>query len=266
MPDWLLGVWQRQWLEENGVRSNTLDVHYLQTPTVFGDVRFPVERQSFSRATSFADLSESELRMLARQRGFTGRTLVSGGVATWGHEISFQPPDGTTDTGRLERASDGILYEHGLDGSYTEAWQAVPGRAGRYLVIRIERSGRLDRVLVVAGDHFLYVRNRAKDLPVAESLDSLIASTNATRDQVIEYLDCEFSTGWVIEGHAPWVIERSTLPWRESHRLDFINAILPADLANGMARHNTVIERWTIPVNTLGPNEINTLLGTIPSG
>ena len=265
VPDWLLGVWHRQWLEEDGVRSNSREVYYLQTPTVFGDVRFPVDRPAFSRAASFADLSAGELRWLAQQQGFTGRTRMTGAVATWSHEISFQPSDGTTDAGRLERKSDGIMYEHGLDGSYTEAWKTVPGRAGRYLVIRIERSGRLDRVLIVAGDHFLYVRNREKDLPVASSLDSLMSSTNATRDQVIEYLDCEFSTGWVTDGHSPWVIQRSTLPWREAHRLDLVDQVLPADIANGLTRHNTATERWTIPVNTLKPSDIKALFGAAPS-
>lgn len=265
VPDWLLGVWHREWIEEDGVRSNTRDVHYLQTPTVFGDVRFPVDRPTFPRATSFADLSENELRSLAQQIGFTGHTRITGDVATWSHEISFQPPDGSTDTGRLERISDGIMHEHGINGSYTEAWQALPGRSGRYLVIKIERGGRLDRVLIIAGDHFLYVRNRVGDLPVSESLDSLISSTHATRDQTIEYLDCEFSTGWVTQGHAPWVIERSTLPWRESHQVDLVDEILPEDIADGMARHNTATERWSVPVNTLDSNEIKALLGATPS-
>ena len=264
VPDWLLGIWHRQWLEEDGVRSNTRDVYYLQTPTVFGDARFPVDRPEFPLAASFADLSDSDLRFLARQQGFTGHTTVAGAVATWGHEIDFQPSDGTTDAGRLERKSDGIMYEHSLDGSYTEAWQSVPGRAERYLVIRIERSGRLERVLIVAGNHFLYVRNRVTDLPVASSLISLISSMNTTRDQIIAYLDCEFSMGLVSEGPAPWVIQRSTLPWREARRLDLVDEILPADFANGMTRHSAGSERWTVPVNTISSSDISALFGINP--
>jgi hypothetical protein len=113
----------------------------------------------------------------------------------------------------------------------------------------------------VAGDHFLYVRNRTKDLPVSDSLDALISSANATRDQIIEYLDCEFSTGRIPEGHTPWVIQRSTLPWREARRLEIVDQILPTDIANGMARHNTAVEHWTVPVNTLGSSEIRALFG-----
>jgi len=39
-----------------GRRSSTLDVHYLQTPTFFADVRIPLDRPRFPRAVSFADL------------------------------------------------------------------------------------------------------------------------------------------------------------------------------------------------------------------
>jgi hypothetical protein len=262
VPDWLLGIWHRQWIERAGVRSNPLDAEYLQTPTVFGDVRFLNDRPQFAHASSFADLTDADLRLLARQQGMTGRTSVVGAVATWEHEVGFQPPDGTTDAGRLQLANHGIMYEHGLDDSYTEAWQAA--HAGGYLVIRIERSARLDRLLIVAGNRFLFVRNRAKDLPVSDSLEALIASSRATRDQIIEYLDCEFSTGTVPQGHAPWLIQRSTLPWREGHRLELVDDILAADVTNGMTRHNSGLEQWSIPVNTLGPNEIRTLFEDSP--
>ena len=56
VPGWLWGVWQREWIEERGSRSSTLDVHYLQTPTFFADVRIPLDRPRFPRAVSFADL------------------------------------------------------------------------------------------------------------------------------------------------------------------------------------------------------------------
>jgi hypothetical protein len=55
LPPWLLGAWTRDWIERKGVRTSVFDVHYLQTPTIFGDVRFPIGRPKFPRATSFAD-------------------------------------------------------------------------------------------------------------------------------------------------------------------------------------------------------------------
>jgi len=56
VPSWLSGLWTRDWIEAQGRRSSTLDVHYLQTPTFFADVRIPLDRPRFPRAVSFADL------------------------------------------------------------------------------------------------------------------------------------------------------------------------------------------------------------------
>lgn len=262
VPDWLLGIWHRQWIERGGVRSNPREVEYLQTSSVFGDIRIPIERPQFSRAASFADLSDGDLKLLAAQQAMAGRTRVEGAVATWDHQISFQPEDGSSDAGRLQLSSDQTLYEHGLDGSYTEAWRATPAK--RFLVIQIAHSGRPDRLLIVAGDRFMYVRNRRMDLPTAESLEALIAATHAGRAQIIDYLDCEFSTGTVPTGHAAWVIQRSTLPWRESRRLEFVDDLSSADFTDGMVRHSTAAEQWSVPVNSFSANEIQALFAASP--
>jgi hypothetical protein len=164
LPSWLLGVWSREWIAKQDVRPNTFDVHYLQAPTFFADVRFPTDQPRLVRAGSFADLTDAELLLLARQRGFTGRTTVTGTTATWHHEIDFQPPDGTEDVGRLEPIAGIGMVEHALDESYVESWRRVSVDEGRFLVIRIERAGRLDRVLLVISDDFLYVRNHSKRL------------------------------------------------------------------------------------------------------
>ena len=82
LPPWLLGAWTRDWIERKGARTSAFDVHYLQTPTLFGDARFPIDRPKVPRATSFADLTDSELRSLTRQRGFTGRTTVTRDTST----------------------------------------------------------------------------------------------------------------------------------------------------------------------------------------
>jgi hypothetical protein len=257
VPDWMLGIWRRQWIERAGVKSSTTEVEYLQTPRVFGDVRFPTDRPQFTHAASFADLTDDDLKALAQQYAMAGRTRVAGAVATWDHEIRYQPPNGETDAGRLDRSDGAVIYEHGLDGSYTEAWEV--SRATRFLVVRIERSGRLDRLLILAGNRFMFIRNRAKDLPTSDSLDALITSTKLTRDQIIEYLDCEFSIGSVPGGHASWMIQKSTLPWLESHRLEFVDRLGAADFSSGLARHDVGDEHWSVPVNTLSRGEIQAL-------
>ena len=220
-PTWLRGTWSHEWLQEGKERSSTLDVHYLQTPTYFADIRIPKDRTRISNAKSFTDLTDEQLRLLAGQNGYTGRTTLAGAIATWHEDIAFRPSDGTPDQGRLERVSRDRMYEHGLDGSYIESWKFLTDGQGRFLVVRVEHSGRLLQTLVVVGDQFVYVRNRARDLPLSPSFDALFKATNATREQIIEYLDCEFSAGRVRGGSVPWEIEQSTLPWREGRRLDF---------------------------------------------
>jgi hypothetical protein len=259
VPAWLRGTWTREWLQEGKQRSNTLDVHYLQTPTYFADVRVLKDRTGLANARSFADLTDDQLRLLAGQMGYTGRTTMEGPIATWHEDIAFRPSDGTPDKGRLERIARDRMYEHGLDDSYIESWKFLTSGQGRFLVIRVEHSGRLLRALVVVGNEFVYVRNRAKDLPLAASFDALIKATNATREQIVEYLDCEFSVGRVRGGSVLWKIERSTLPWREGRRLDFVEQISVGDGRAGPVPVTVGEDRWTVPVNTLSLDEIKAL-------
>src|SRR6516165_6831521 len=184
VPTWLRGVWSREWIQEGKEKSSTLDVHYLQTPRYFADIRILKKRPGVSNARSFSDLTDEQLRLLAGQNGYAGQTTLVGTIATWHADIAFRPPDGSPDEGRLERVSHDHIFEHGLDGSYIESWRFLTNGQGRFLVIRMQHSGRLLRTLVVVGTQFVYVRNRAKDLPLSPSFDALFKATNATRDDL----------------------------------------------------------------------------------
>jgi hypothetical protein len=111
-------------------------------------------------------------------------------------------------------------------------------------------------MLVVAGDHFLYARNRASDLPAAKSLTELAAK--ASREQLLAYLDCELSHGTVRGGSVPWQIEHSTLPWREGTPLTFVES-LTLDSAGALAARAADGEAWTIPINTLPAEDLRVL-------
>jgi hypothetical protein len=254
LPSWFTGAWTREWIDRKGTRSDLYDVRYIQTPTLFADLRIPRDRPQLSHAASFADLTDADLRVLARQRAFAGVTTLSGELATWHHELDFQPSDSSPDIGRLERLDDAHMYEHATDGSYIESWRSLGSGDGKFLALRVERAGRLDRLLLVSGDHFFYVRNRRADLPHAESLDSLIATTRATRAQIIELLDCEFSAGRVRSGAIPWEVQRSTLPWREGKRLDFVDEVIASDAGHPLASAPSA-DRWSMPVNTFSHAE-----------
>ncbi len=255
LPAWLLGTWQREWVRVDGVTSSPLTVRYLQTPYFFGDVRIPRDRPR-SAARSLADLTDTELADLAKQRGFFGFTTVAGDVSTWHHEIDYQPSDGSPDIGRIERQGASSMLEHGLDGSFLEHWWSLGSGDGKFLVVRVMRGARLDRMLVVAGDHFIYARNRKRDLPAAESLKALIAQ--ASRDQVLEYVDCELSHGLVRGGGEPWQIDHSTLPWLEGAHLAFADG-LSVDGAGTVTGSTSAGESWSVPTNTFGADDLRAL-------
>ena len=261
LPPWFLGAWKREWIRRAGLTDDSVTVRFLQTPTMFGDVRIPADRPSFPEATSLADLTDPELRSLANQKGFFGYTTIAGNIATWHHEIDYQPPDGEDDIGRLERVGSG-MYEHALDESYVERWGSLSSGDGRFLVVRVTRldhgKERLERVLLVAGDHFLYARNRAQDLPMAASLPDLIAKTHATRERVLAYLDCELSQGYARGGSAPWSIVRSTLPWREGTRLE-LAGLIAVDSTGKLSPRAASGDTWTFPVNTMAVEDLRVL-------
>jgi hypothetical protein len=148
------------------------------------------------------------------------------------------------------------MLEHALDSSYTEAWRSVDQDARHFLALRLERAGRLERVLLVAGDHFLYVRNREHDLPDAESLDSLITSSKASRAQIFAYLDCDFSAGRVRGGSMPWEILHSTLPWREGHHLEIADSLVVDDGVIRSSTKGSSPDHWSMELSTFTNAEL----------
>src|SRR5262249_10888101 len=92
--------------------------------------------------------------------------------------------------------------------------------------------------------------------PSAPSLDALIASTHPSRAQVIEYLDCDISFGRVRGGSIPWEIERSTLPWKERRRLEFVDEVKVVKERNIVLPRKPGSERWTVPTNTFSRLEL----------
>lgn len=250
------GAWQRDWISRHaGPRDASVTVRYVQTPSVFGDLRIPAERAALAGVASFAELSTDQLLVLARQSGFAGYTTMDGANATWHHEIDFQPSDGGADIGRIERVTEHSMFEHALDDSYVEAWSTLGPAGDRFLAVKVSRGARVEHVLSVAGDHFVYARARAVALPAAASLADAIAATHAPRDAIVALLDCEISYGATHD----WRIERSTLPWREGQRLAFADRIAIAADQQPAPVAATADETWSFPVNTFPPAELRAL-------
>jgi hypothetical protein len=43
-------------------------------------------------------------------------------VATWTHDIDFQPPQSEDDVGGVEQVRPNVIHEHALNGAYVESW------------------------------------------------------------------------------------------------------------------------------------------------
>ena len=265
-PPWFVGAWKREWMRpRGGTACETSIVRDLQTPSVFGSVRIALDRPAFVGANSFADLDDAQLAVLLTQRGgfagtasFVGENATS--IATWNHEIDFQPRNGI-DAARLTQTGPTTVLEESLDGTFDELWQSVPGGDGNCLGLKITRAGRVERMLTVVGDHFVYARNRARDLPDAQSLTELVATTHATRAQIIEMLDCELSYGLVRSGRVAWEVRLSTLPWREGRVLEFASEVVIGPTVIPRPRAPRIGEAWTVPVNTMTQEELTAMFG-----
>lgn len=253
------GAWQRDWIRRKGSASDgSALVRYVQTPSVFGDLRIPGDRPDVAPAASLAELTDDQLAALARQNGFAGFTTIAGANATWHHEIDFQPVDPAdegADIGRIELAGERRMFEHALDDAYVESWSTLERGTGGFFAARVERAGRLAQLLAVAGEHFIYARARAVPLPPGASLAELIARTHPPRDTLIAYLDCEFSYG-TMRG---WQIEHSTLPWQQGKRLAFASQITLGVDGQPAARAAAAGETWSFPVVALAPDPLRAL-------
>lgn len=206
-PPWFRGVWRREWVRYGeGEPFEDRIVRDVQTPSVFGSVRIPIDRPAVK---SFADATDAELESLSAQKGFAGIATFEDDVATWHHAIDFQQPE--TDTAKIVQHGTNTVLEVGLQNEFAELWWNLAPHDSRYLGIEVMRDDRIHELLAVVGDHFVYARNRARDW-----------APPTTRAELIELLDCELAYGHVRGGKAPWRITLSTLPWREGQSIDFV--------------------------------------------
>jgi hypothetical protein len=269
-PSWFVGAWKREWTRpRGGTACETSIVRDLQTPSIFGSVRIPLHRPAFPRAQSFADLDDIQLAALLTQRGgfagtasFVGEnaTSIATTTATWQHEIDFQPRNGI-DSARLTQTGATTVFEEAIDESGDELWCSISSGDEKCLGLKITRAERVERMLIVVGDHFVYARNRTRDLPDAPSLTELVATTHATRAQIIEMLDCELSYGLVRGGRVAWEVRLSTLPWREGEALEFASEVVIDPTVIPRPRAPRIGEAWTVPVNTMTREELAAMFG-----
>jgi hypothetical protein len=264
VPSWLTASWSRLWVINNNQPppTNTVNVRNIQTPTLFGDCRIPKDRPAFPKAKSLDDLSDKELETLYAQEGFSGFTTTEGYIITWHHEIDYQPPDGSIDIGRFEILGGRNVYEHGVQSSYLEHWWRLEEPGTYFLGVKTIRNlgynqHRVHQIFSVAGDHFIYARNRAFDLPMANSMADLIKKEKYKRKQILAVLDLEVSHGFVLGGRVPWEVQFSTLPFKEGKPLDFASEIAVDPKTGQLSPKKPTPDLiWSFPINTLDVEDL----------
>lgn len=256
VPDAYLGVWQRKRLESPLSIDDTSHVFWLQTSSLHADIRIPADRPSFTGKSRLQDFSIDELKLLASQQGFAGKTKVIGDTCLWERHLDYQPTTGKRDIGRMQFSGNQIV-ETGIDSDYSEIWQKLPESEGQVVSLRFmeEKTSRHHTrhqkgILVVSGDYFIYARDRRTTLSNSASLEALFNEIDLAKEQLIDILDLDISFGQRTQGNSPWEIQLSTLPYREGQPLlsettwSAINHAKGIYVQHESSENGPVVRRW----------------------
>jgi len=255
----LTGLWRRSLIQwPDGRRDVTSWVNWLQGPGLYLDLRQPAGRPDFAHVASLADLTLRDMDWLARQEGFAGELIHEDGWFEWRRDIDFQPEAIYSDRGRLW-IEDGVMIEQGADIPYIEHWHREPGDARPAWAMRLrDRDSGRKASLIRLGHLFMYARERSVVPPPHLHLRECVAGA-ATLDEARALVDCEISQGVVTS--AGWILQRSTLPFREGKPLapvlggaTLATADTDAD-GRATARHWEIADLRGRPVFDAAPNE-----------
>jgi hypothetical protein len=214
------GLWHRSLLvRADGTRDTSTWVAWLQGQKLFADLRLPAGRPSFRGVRGLDDFTRQQTEWLARQEGFAGQFDREGEYFVWHRVLDYQPKSAAADAGRLRQEGDYVV-EEGRDTPYVEHWHREPGPTAPVVAARLrdQKSGR-DGFIVRVGAAFMYARaGIGASLPTGSLLADHVEAAPSLR-AAQELVDCEISFGRVTE-LGGWLIERSSLPFREGAHLD----------------------------------------------
>ena len=241
VPATYLGVWRRSLLTTgSGHRDATTVVLWLQTQTLFADLRIPVPVPA-EGCSNFHNCTEEQMLQLAQQQGFAGVTNVSADICTWHRELDFQPKSGPPDVGRMVFVTNDFVTEDDPTGEnrYHEDWQRLEGSTGATWGYRLQAADQSDRIgfLLGAGSYFFFAADRQVDLPPKDDLQSHLKMANSAEQQRA-LLSLELSFGLVnkTKTQAAWTILHSTVPGRVG------NTLLASELTLADLKNSTTLE------------------------
>jgi len=246
VPDWTIGCMDREYIIlDGGVKDPSIAI-WIQTESMFFDLRKPHDRPAFADRKSIEDFSDDELMQLARHSGDVGICSIENHVATWKgwidrfgffcDDVAIFPDDGRLDL------RGGTIYEVETSKSavrYEEAWVQQPYDHGLVAHLTLCDQSNPDRplgVLVVTGRYAGFVERSTGENQT--TLEAQLGAAAGDCDRMREILDCEASYAVRSRAGAPFVIRHSNLPFRERCELD-----VPAMSPRILARRETLPAR-----------------------
>ena len=256
VPERFVGLWRRLSLETGrGEVDRTTEVYWLQSHSLYADLRVPMPRPAFAPGVGLSAMTPSQQQWLARQQGFAGHLEVADQSCTWHRVLDFQPPGELPDTGEVRFLGDGLLVEEGMHTPYREVWHRAATGADIVALqlmdeVGADRQPRARRgVWVAVGDYFIYAVDRPRPLPPTSALVDLLAFR--APESAAPFLVCELSFGLRSGGRSPWEICLSTVPGREG--ASPVDPARPPALDPGGVCHQTidtpdgpVTRRWRV--------------------
>ncbi len=213
VPPELTGLWRREVITTpKGYRDETTRVLWLQTRSWYADIRVKADRPTREGATGFADYTDAELIQMAGVQGFSGELTATGDVCLWRRDLDYQPPNDSVDEATFA-VNDGVMIEDGIQSEYQEIWrQEAPGATP---LMAYKLAGAAKGLLVIAGEYFMEIRDRATPLAPAESLTAYVTETlgKGERDAAIAALSMRICHGRV--AGASRQVTLSSYPWLE---------------------------------------------------
>lgn len=217
VPEAYVGAWRR--------RSDTELGLWLQTHRLHASLTIPLDRPDFAGRQTWADFSDAELLLLAHQRGVSGACIAQDDILHRRRQIDYLPRRGDPFLIRMRRNGN-LLQQEGLDGGDQVVWELLADGSKEMFALRFQDAGigpdsddQRRGYLLVVGQYFMFVRDRAGATQRADSLETLIELKALKRAQIIELLDFEISFGTRVAHDIAWEIQHSTIPYREGQPL-----------------------------------------------
>src|SRR5664279_1402118 len=202
VPKEMIGCWERRYIRfRDGSEDTTTRVIWLQTLSGVGDIRIAASRPDMRGKCGLQDCTREELLELANQDCFCGITLFHPTAqprptADWPREaylFRFQPVITFPEPGWIEWKESGTcMIENAPSGAYEEDWR-LQKRSRLFAAHLRKRNSATTTCLYVAGDHAIYARNRAANLPTDKTLLELAREADFDLEQLRTFVDCEFS-------------------------------------------------------------------------